>query len=319
MRSTNRLAPILKPVLGLALAATTLILAGCSLGEAVMPNPPTGVPADRSVGQVAPVPNPIPHTLEGRQDCFACHAIGAVDAPPVPPDHEQDVEMCITCHAVWRVPAIAAVAPPAIPHSVVDREDCLTCHKLGTGGAVRIPDNHDGLASDICQTCHTQMSEITGTSPDEGPAAEAPAIPHPLEGFDACSQCHEEGGPGIPQFPEDHQGRSDDVCTACHSPAAEATEAPEAAATSEPQAGADGGDATQGEALFATNCAPCHGDEGQGTGVAPEPIADPDLLSEYSDEELATLIREGLPGTMPAATRLNEQEIMDVVAFLRSW
>jgi hypothetical protein len=42
-----------KLVIGLALM---LSLVGCSLGEAVMPNPPPGVAADRSAGIVVPVP-----------------------------------------------------------------------------------------------------------------------------------------------------------------------------------------------------------------------------------------------------------------------
>jgi hypothetical protein len=62
-----------------------LVLAGCSLGETSMPAPPTGVAADRAAGTVIAVANPIPHALAGREECFVCHAIGAVDAPPRPP------------------------------------------------------------------------------------------------------------------------------------------------------------------------------------------------------------------------------------------
>jgi cytochrome c553 len=313
----------------------TLGLVSCSLGEAVMPNPPTGMPADRSAGLVAPVPAPIPHSLERREECFGCHAIGAVDAPPVPADHEQDVTLCTTCHAMWLAPAIAAAASPAIPHEVAGREDCLVCHKQGTGDAPRIPDNHNSLTGDLCQTCHTQMAEIAGSSEEEAPVAEIPPIPHGLEGFSACTQCHEEGGAGIPRFPDDHKGRTDDLCAACHSPAAEVSEAtstPEPTATAaeatsmpeptaaptETQPGAVG-DSDNGEVLYASRCAVCHGPEGEGTAIAPEGINDALLLEELTDKDLAQIIREGLAGRMPPSPNFSDQEVLDLVAFLRSW
>lgn len=326
---------------GMVLVGMTLvlILVGCGPGEAVMPNPPTGVPADRSVGLVAPVPDPIPHALEGRQECFTCHALGAVDAPPVPTDHEQDVTVCTTCHAVWLAPAIAAVAPPAIPHELAGREDCLACHKLGTADAPRVPENHSGLTTDICQTCHSGVSEIVGTGEEEGTlAAEPPPIPHGLEGFGACSQCHEEGGPGIPQFPADHQGRTDDLCSACHSPAAEAAEptptaevaatpieeaeptpTTEVVATPTEAPSAAGGDAANGQLVFTASCALCHGADGEGTAIAPNALNDPALLTQRTDEDLTTAIREGVGGRMPPFPQLSDQEVLDLLALLRSW
>jgi cytochrome c5 len=297
-----------KLVIGLALM---LSLVGCSLGEAVMPNPPPGVAADRSAGMVAPVPAPIPHSLEGRDECFTCHAVGAVDAPPVPADHDEDVTLCTTCHAVWLAPAIAAAAPPAIPHEVEDRGDCLVCHKLGTADAPRVPDNHDGLTGDICQTCHSSVGEITGESEETREVvAEAPRIPHPLEGFAACTECHEEGGAGIPQFPPDHQGRTDDVCSACHQPATEVS--PELS----PGAG---GDAANGQTVFTSNCAPCHGSTGQGTSIAPDALNDADFLAGLTDDDLTTVIRTGVEGRMPPFSDLSEQDVLDLLAFLRSW
>lgn len=306
-------------LIGLILA---LSLVGCSLGEAVMPSPPTGVPADRSVGVVAPVPAPIPHSLEGRDQCFGCHAIGAVDAPPVPADHEQDVTLCTTCHAVWSVSAVASAASPAIPHEVEGREDCLVCHKLGTADAPRTPDNHDGLTSDSCQTCHTQMAEIAGVAEAEMTVAEIPPIPHGLEGFGACTQCHEEGGDGIPRFPDDHAGRTDDLCTACHRPAEEGevsmpTAEPTGIATEVPSA--QTGDAANGQVIFDTSCAGCHGSDGVGTSIAPAALNDATLLGQLTDEDLATAIREGVANKMPAFANLSDQEILDLIALMRSW
>jgi cytochrome c5 len=249
--------------------------------------------------------------------------MGAVDAPAVPPDHEDDVTLCTTCHAVWLAPVIAAAAPPAIPHPVEGREDCLVCHNLGTADAPRMPDNHDGLTGDVCQTCHTQMSQIGQGDGEESPVAEIPLIPHALEGFSACTSCHAEGGSGVPRMPEDHEGRTDNTCSACHEPADEASrltpapETPTAEAAETPALAT--GDATNGEILFGENCAVCHGSEGEGAAIAPEPINDEDLLAELSDEDLITVMREGVEGKMPARPDLEDQELVDLVAFMRSW
>jgi mono/diheme cytochrome c family protein len=340
MRSANTVSAIgLRRAVALAIVTALLILAGCTFGEPVMPNPPTGVPADRSVGQVASIPNPIPHTLEGRQECFACHASGAVDAPAVPPGHEQDMALCTTCHAVWRAPAIAAAAPPAIPHELEGREDCLTCHKVGTAGAPQVPDNHAGLPSSICPTCHISVEEIVGASEGEGTTtAQAPPIPHGLEGFSACTSCHELGGPGIPRFPEDHQGRTDDICSACHRPAAEApqatptaepavtpTVASQAAPTAESTASPTqaptvaAGDAANGQSLFAANCAPCHGPNGEGTAFVPDALNNAQFLAGRTNEDLTTTIQTGVGGRMPAFATLSDQEVLDLLAFIRTW
>jgi cytochrome c5 len=358
-----------------------LVLTSCTQGEAVMPEVAPGLAADRSAGVVAPVPAPIPHTLDGRSECFACHAIGAVDAPAVPPDHDQDVTQCANCHAVWLAPVIAAAVPPAIPHELEGREDCLTCHKVGTADAPRIPDNHSDLSSAMCQACHSTVGEIAGGDDVAAVSgAEAPPIPHALEGFGACTQCHEKGGSGIPIFPEDHVGRTDDLCSACHSPAAKAaestsaetetaeptptkevtaiatetaeptpatevtstpTEAAEPTPTTEVTATAteaaeptstrevvttateappaEVGDAANGEVIFAANCALCHGPSGEGTAIAPEALNDAEFLAEHTDDDLSEVITEGEGGRMPAFPNLSDQDVLDLVALLRSW
>jgi len=51
---------------------------------------------------------------------------------------------------------------------------------------------------------------------DSGRVAAQPPIPHPIEGREGCLSCHQTGESGAPQIPDDHVGRTDDVCTACH-------------------------------------------------------------------------------------------------------
>jgi hypothetical protein len=42
-------------------------------------------------------PAPIPHTLEGREDCLACHDLEGM--VPFPEDHEErKVSTCQACH-----------------------------------------------------------------------------------------------------------------------------------------------------------------------------------------------------------------------------
>ena len=52
-------------------------------------------------------------------------------------------------------------------------------------------------------------------------AAGPPNVPHPLEGRNACTSCHQAGGSGIGApgglgMPDNHAGREDGSCTGCH-------------------------------------------------------------------------------------------------------
>jgi cytochrome c oxidase cbb3-type subunit III len=79
-----------------------------------------------------------------------------------------------------------------------------------------------------------------------------------------------------------------------------------------------GGDATRGAALFAHECAACHGARGvEGTFVG---IGGFDLLRSASDGFLRQAIRDGRPGTpMPAfARKLGDAGIDDLLAHLRA-
>jgi hypothetical protein len=206
---------------GLVLFLLTLSVGGClpTQGETVMPQPPTAPPPPTALPLLAAVPPPVPHDVEGaRKDCMLCHAVGAVEAPPVPAnaDHQQAVELCSTCHALLPEPAPSTLAPPVITHGLVGREDCLMCHKMGIALAPRIPDNHAGLPADLCQTCHQAGPGVS--VPEETPeVGMLPSqVPHPLENRTDCRLCHETGVGEATQFPADHVGRVNEVCTVCH-------------------------------------------------------------------------------------------------------
>ncbi len=100
---------------------------------------------------------------------------------------------------------------------------------------------------------------------------------------------------------------------------AQPTPAPEATPTVVPPTAE--GDAARGAELFAANCAPCHGPEGQGGAVVEEPLNSAELLDSRSDDDLRQTISDGVVGTAmpPFGGTLTAQEIADIIAFFRSW
>lgn len=80
---------------------------------------------------------------------------------------------------------------------------------------------------------------------------------------------------------------------------------------------------TDGRALFATNCALCHGPAGQGTDQGPSLRVVRYLPEQLSDAEMAAGIRNGVPeqefdyGPMPAFPRLDDDEIDAIVEVVR--
>ena len=161
---------------------------------------------------IASAQPPVPHSLEGRDDCLACHQTGVGGAPRVAADHVgRDNETCDQCH---KPVGVEPTAVPTIPHPVEGRETCLICHEAGVGGASKIPDDHEGRTDETCQRCHG----AAGTTPvGEAPTSPAlPLIPHPAEGREACLTCHETGAGGASEVPDDHAGRTDETCRQCH-------------------------------------------------------------------------------------------------------
>jgi mono/diheme cytochrome c family protein len=79
-------------------------------------------------------------------------------------------------------------------------------------------------------------------------------------------------------------------------------------------------DASQGALLFASTCAVCHGEFGEGTDIAPA-INDPDRLSSLDDDWYRGVIRNGRPARgMPTwGTVLSPMQVEDLVALIGSW
>jgi mono/diheme cytochrome c family protein len=80
------------------------------------------------------------------------------------------------------------------------------------------------------------------------------------------------------------------------------------------------GDPDLGAETYAVSCKPCHGAEGEGLGVFP--ALNPNVfVQENSNGELVEFILQGRIGTAMAGFkgRLTEDEIANVVSFLRLW
>lgn len=91
------------------------------------------------------------------------------------------------------------------------------------------------------------------------------------------------------------------------------------------------GNADKGKALFARQCASCHGSGGKGDGAAaaalnPKPtnLTDKTYMAGLKDEQLIEVIKKGggavgkSPLMPPFGAALKDQDVRDVVAFLRS-
>lgn len=74
--------------------------------------------------------------------------------------------------------------------------------------------------------------------------------------------------------------------------------------------------AADGESLFRTYCAPCHGPNGEGGRGAN--LAVRRLPRAPDDVALAAIIATGIPGTQMPATRMTAEESTALVAYVRS-
>jgi high-affinity iron transporter len=82
----------------------------------------------------------------------------------------------------------------------------------------------------------------------------------------------------------------------------------------------------EGEGLYTQRCASCHGAAGAGDGAMARSLSrlPPDIgtvgwQSEHSDDQLAEVVRAGIPGTaMPPSNELSPPQVQSVVAYLRT-
>ncbi|MBI5043049.1 MAG: cytochrome c, partial [Nitrospirae bacterium] len=87
------------------------------------------------------------------------------------------------------------------------------------------------------------------------------------------------------------------------------------------------GDAGKGKAVYAANCAMCHGDAGKGDGSAgaaltpkPRNFTDKSIMSKKTDDDLFKAITKGVPNTSMLAYEkmLSEADRWDAVAYIKT-
>jgi mono/diheme cytochrome c family protein len=90
------------------------------------------------------------------------------------------------------------------------------------------------------------------------------------------------------------------------------------------------GNVEAGGKLYQTRCSPCHGSDGkaatptaQALNPKPRDHSDGAYMNQLAKEQLAKVIKNGGPAVgkspiMPAHTDLSEQQIEDVIAFVRT-
>jgi mono/diheme cytochrome c family protein len=231
------------------------------------------------------------------------------------------------------------LAQPPIPHGVLEGDDCLSCHEAGVADAPRLSRDHMGRRNEDCVICHEPGGVLAGD------------IPHPVAGRDDCLACHSVGIGTI--LDRSHLGRTNDQCGLCHLPsplAAEPTPTPTPPATPEvaaPPSGAETcaachqrmiaeeghvlftgqpvGDRGAGARLFAQECTTCHGEDGT-TPVGEEGkiINSEAYWSTHDDADILKDIGinphgEMLPFANDYGGPLSWKEILDLMAFVRSW
>lgn len=102
--------------------------------------------------------------------------------------------------------------PPAMTHDLEGRSNCLMCHKTGMMDAQAVPESHTDRTNVTCLWCHAPDAAVQTTAPS--------SITHDLEGKHACLTCHRAGTmEDTPDVPANHEGRTDEFCTLCHTPA----------------------------------------------------------------------------------------------------
>lgn len=80
-----------------------------------------------------------------------------------------------------------------------------------------------------------------------------------------------------------------------------------------------GTDIAAGTALYSTNCAACHGAQGEG-GIG-LPLQSSAFVQGQSDQDLLSFIKQGRAGTAMVGfqNRLSDGEIMNIIALIRLW
>lgn len=159
--------------------------------------------AEAIAGPAAAAPK-IAHMVSGREECLSCHAMSG-GMKPAPANHQGYLnDACRTCHQ----------SPPPMAHPPQGDSPCSSCH-MGNG-PLQLASTHDGRTDATCYKCHegAPKPKSDATTGSGGTATKPPAIPHSLEGREACLSCH--AAAGMISVPDSHRTYQNNMCTGCH-------------------------------------------------------------------------------------------------------
>ncbi len=150
---------------------------------------------------------PIPHAVEGREACLACHEEGLGGATQIPEDHVgRPNESCVGCHSVAPAEeaptpaeepttAQAVPTPLAFPHRG-EANSCLECHRsLGGQNAEITTEWEASLHSRRGVTCaHCHGGDPAAVDAASAMSAEAGYIGVPAKASipALCASCHSD-------------------------------------------------------------------------------------------------------------------------------
>jgi hypothetical protein len=181
-------------------------------------------PAGFELAELADFEHPVPlEDSHAALDCQACHTAGQSLTYQCANCHQPPSEThfgpdCEDCHTPTRF-ADATIPPELHPVPLVgahQRATCDVCHAEGQRvpeyvctNCHRPPEDH---LEGACDTCHTPEGWAKSAA---SLVAQAPQIPHPLDGRDDCLLCHDPAGQ-IKPAPANHADFGNEQCTLCH-------------------------------------------------------------------------------------------------------
>lgn len=158
---------------------------------------PGATPAAQPTGAAGGPPK-IPHPLQNRDNCLACHQTGVGGAPKVPADHAgRTNDLCKGCHQPAAAAEPPVVVPTTIPHksaATAAQDACVTCHNTQSGATGQVAKD---WATSIhaergvsCVNCHGGDATKSDKSAAHAVSAGFVGVPKVVDIPALCASCH---------------------------------------------------------------------------------------------------------------------------------
>ncbi len=160
--------------------------------------PPVGAGTPQPTKPAAGGPPKIPHPLQNRENCLACHQTGVGGAPKVPSDHAgRTIATCKGCHPPATSNEPPVIVPTAIPHTSAaspTQDSCVTCHNSQSGNTGQVAKD---WASSVhaergvsCVNCHGGDATKSDKESAHATSAGFVGVPKIVDIPALCASCH---------------------------------------------------------------------------------------------------------------------------------